>query len=185
MYSPALKAIILGRDARPSASMATLAGVVFGVCFFVYSFLLGGPFGLPHRTVSQSVIPLFNVVAIGFVFGTAAYHSARNQGILVSWLLGIALVFAYSLHAEFVHSSVTLLSGVQTLWEAAAFGVPLGTLGFLTGALIHSLHKPTQRTEFLLRYILAATVLGMLLGGLLFIGCPVVFGHACFTGHPL
>lgn len=178
----ALKSMLVGREVRPSAKMTGIAGAVFGGSFILYSLLLGGLFGFQYQPKSQTVIPLYYTGSFVLAFGLAAIHSARNNGIVVSWLLGIAVVFPILFHGESgPYGAMTVATTARSVWEAAAFGVPLGTLGFMVGTLTHYLRDREQRTQFPLRDIVAATILGILFGGVLYTGCPIVFGNACFA----
>lgn len=162
--------------------MALIAAVIFGSCFSIYTLLLGGLFGFSYLLESQTIVPVFNAGVLLLGLGLSAYHSAYNQGIVVSWLRGVAFLFAFSLHTEFAgFRTVTVITIARTLWETATFGVPLGTIGFLVGTLVQYIREPELRSQYPLRYVAGMTVFGPIFGGSLFVGCSFVFGESCFA----
>lgn len=175
--------MLLGRDYRLSAKFAGISGLVFGIWFTTYSLMLGGVFGLPNYQGWNTIIELFIAVGLVIALGVAAYHSARNRGVLVSWLLGTAFLFAFMLYTEATYHGLSVILLARTFWEATVFGVPFGTIGFCLGVTAHHIRTRTYPTRINLLYVVATVVGSVLVAGLLFSSCDLVFGGRCFGAN--
>lgn len=181
--SAPLTSMLFGHDYRRSAKFAGLAGLLFGLWFAMYSVLLGGVFGLPNYQGRDTVVGVLSVVGLLIVLGGTAYHSTTNQGVFVSWLLGTAFLFAYMLHTEAAYNGISLILTARTFWEATVFGIPFGTIGFGLGVTAHHLYTRNIPSRISLLYYSAIVVGSLLIAGLLFTGCDLVFEGRCFAAN--
>lgn len=179
--STPIGAMLFGHDYRRSAKFAGLGGLIFGLWFAMYSLLLGGVFGLPNYQGRGTVVGAFTVVGLLLALGGAAYHSTRNRGVIVSWLLATAFLFAFMLHSEAAVTGISVEVAARTFWEATVVGIPVGTLGFCLGVAAHHLATRNTPSRISLLYYAVIVLGSVLVAGLMVTSCDLVFGGRCFA----
>jgi hypothetical protein len=131
MVLPSDRPLLFGRT-RPRSRRCLAAGL--GV-FLATLALMGLVGGLTRAGLSIPVSGFWLVWTVAFVtVGLPAVQAYRNDGLLISVVLGLPVPLAFYLVLagfDLVYPSETLLWGIGT---ALSFGVPAGLLGFLLGA---------------------------------------------------
>lgn len=129
--------VLLGRSRERAKRYVVLAGAIF----------LGtlGLMGLVRVSSMQGIaVPISGAWLLWFVaivvIGVPAVHAYRNDGLVVSLVLGLPVPLAFYLVLtafDLVYPSEDVLWGI---WAALQFGVPAGLLGYLVGAGGRRLH---------------------------------------------
>lgn len=178
--------MLFGEKRRCSLRMVVVAGVIGVWQFGILSLLYGDVFGPPYWPAGQQFSDVIGAITLTAVVGLTGFHSAQNEGLLVSWLLGTAFVFASIVHLDLRFSqSITFIYVLRSVWEAVAFGILLGSFGFFVGTVATYLRIPSHRSQVSPQQLLVLVGASIALGLGLFPGCQIVFDGTCFRANAL
>lgn len=121
---------LLGRDRRERRRWSVLAVVEFAVLFTaIWAGIL--------RVVMGFAGAMAVVILLGVMVGPAAVAAARNDGLLVSWLLAVAPLFGVFLAIQ-LHGGISPAPerpALYALGTALLFALPIGTIAYLAGRI--------------------------------------------------
>lgn len=130
-----IEGVIYGSNRRTSLRYLLVAGGLFVATITV----------LPIASNLEVPIPILDgsypTITIFIVFSLATVQSYQNSGLPICIALTTVVPLGFFMILSFSSTAVPSVSIVWGIGSALFFGVPLGTLGFLTGAGLRRLTK--------------------------------------------
>ncbi|MFC6826013.1 hypothetical protein [Halopelagius fulvigenes] len=128
---PPLHALLLGRERGTSRRAVGLAAVLSAVVFAAYELVL-------HSALGGAVWYPYPVA--GLAVAAAAAHAYRNDGLLVSVVVGLCPAVGYDLyHFGGLHSAAPNSLLLAATSPSLLVGLAYASLGFVAGATLSRL----------------------------------------------